>query len=445
MLQKLSSFLTQRSRKSSKRNKKGVRIIPRDQHTISRSQISRGALDVLNRLHEANYQAFLVGGCLRDLLTGNSPKDFDIATDASPEEVHELFRRSRIIGRRFRIVHVRAGREIIEVTTFRGSADADATVSKDQHATSKSGLLLRDNVFGSIEEDAKRRDFTVNALYYNIADFALYDFTNSLDDIAAQRLRLIGDPTTRYREDPVRMLRAARFSAKLGFQLDDACEAPIYQLGQLLLQVSSARLFDEQLKLFLGGYAEACFYELERLGLFALLFPDAAPLLENSDNNDWRRMLIAALRNTDNRIAIGKRVTPAFLLAVLLWPVIENQANRQPLSNRQQTIASILTRQVKVIAIPKRFSHVMREIWELQPRLESRRRPAETAEHGRFRAAYDFLLLREEAGLLPNSTLGDWWTRYQEANPDQQHKLLQERPAGQQKRRRRRRRKPSSS
>lgn len=437
MLQKISTFLTRGKRKSSA-PQTAARIIPRDEHNISRQQMSRAALDVLYGLHKAGYQAFAVGGCLRDLLTGITPKDFDVATDASPEQVQALFRRSRIIGRRFRIVHVRVGNETIEVSTFRALTSENTSESR-QHARSQSGLILRDNVFGSIEEDALRRDFTVNALYYNIADFSLYDFAGSLADIQARRLRLIGDPETRYREDPVRMLRAARFAAKLDFALDPACEKPIHQLAELLLQVPSARLFDEQLKLFLAGHAEATFAQLERLGIFSILFADTAKELQGTLGDKWRHLILAAMRNTDVRIAEDKRVTPAFLLAVLLWPAVHAQAQKQDLP---QAITRVLSRQVKVIAIPKRFTQVMREMWELQLRLEKRQRPTELLQHPKFRAAYDFLLLREEAVLLPDHKIGQWWTQFQQANPQQQGELLKDRPA--QPRRRRRRRKPAA-
>jgi poly(A) polymerase len=438
MLQKISTFLTRGKRKSSSAPRPAARIIPREEHDISRQQFSRAALDVLYGLHKAGYQAFAVGGCLRDLLTSRTPKDFDVATDASPEQVQAIFRRSRIIGRRFRIVHVLNGRETIEVSTFRALTDESTTESR-QHARSQSGLILRDNVFGSIEEDALRRDFTVNALYYNIADFSLYDFAGSLDDIKARRLRLIGDPETRYREDPVRMLRAARFAAKLGFTLDIASEAPIRQLADLLLQVPAARLFDEQLKLFLSGHAQASFAELERLGLFAILFADTARELQGKQGDKWRHLINAAMLNTDTRLAEDKRVTPAFLLAVLLWPAVQAQAQHQDLP---QAITRVLGRQVKIIAIPKRFTQVMREMWELQPRLEKRQRPAELVQQPKFRAAYDFLLLREDAGLLADKTLGQWWTQFQQANPEQQNELLRHRPA--QPRKRRRRRKPAA-
>lgn len=407
--------MTRRKRESSNQLPRAT-IIPRDQHRISRKQFSRAALDVLYGLHKAGFQAFLVGGCLRDILTGIPPKDFDVATNASPEQVTDIFKRSRIIGRRFRIVHVRFGREIIEVSTFRAlpkAGDSDA-----QRTKSQSGLVLRDNVFGTLEEDAMRRDFTSNALYYNIADFSLYDFADSLKDIEAKRLRLIGDPETRYREDPVRMLRAARFAAKLGFSLEPASGTPIPKLAELLWQVSSARLFDEQLKLFLSGHSQASFIALEKLGLFSVLFPASAPLLNPDAHPHWRTMVLAAMRNTDDRLANGKGVTPAFLLAVLLWPVVQESSLEFP-----KAISSAISQQVKVTSIPKRFTAVMRDMWQLQRRLEKRRRPMETLTHLKFRAAYDFLLLRAEAGLLEDASIADWWTTFQHASPDKQRSM----------------------
>ncbi|MDF1822849.1 MAG: polynucleotide adenylyltransferase PcnB [Alcanivoracaceae bacterium] len=422
-------------------------IHTRDHHTISRKDISKPALDVLYGLHKAGYKAFLVGGSLRDLLTGGHPKDFDVATDAPPEAVEKLFRRSRIIGRRFRIVHVYFGRDVIEVATFRALAD-----DHDEQRQSDDGMLLRDNVYGTIEEDALRRDFTINALYYNIADFTLYDFVGSLKDIEKRRIRLIGDPETRYREDPVRMLRAARFAAKMQFDIDPATEKPIHQLNELLYQVPAARLFDEVLKLFLGGYARQSLASLQQLGLLEILFPSLAHHLHDSaDKQVWQRMLEAAMDNTDARLARGKPVTPAFLYAVLLWPDVRARYQQlcdsgmpaAPAMNKAATAA--LQEQLQVTSIPKRFSSVMRDIWALQTRLHVRHgnRAEALVTQPKFRAGYDFLLLREESGELEPG-LGDWWTRYQDAHPDQREAMASKvKPSGgKPRRKRRRRRKP---
>lgn len=423
------------------------RIIPRAEHPISRQHISDAALKVLYRLDGAGFEAFLVGGSIRDALLGKMPKDFDVATNATPEQVRELFRNSRLIGRRFRIVHVRFGREIIEVTTFRGKP-------QDEHADhisrqSDAGLLLRDNVWGSIEEDALRRDFTVNALYYSIADFSLHDFAGGVGDIETRTLRLIGDPETRYREDPVRMLRAVRFASKLDFTLDSTTEAPIYELAPLLLQIPPARLFDEVLKLFMAGHGLMTFRMLSHYGLFGMLFPEAEEAMADAA---WvEDMVEAALTNTDRRIADGRPVTPAFLLAAFLWAPVMNrkaalQSDGMPSVPAMQTAAQqVISRQLHHTSIPKRFGMPMRDIWELQERLARRqgKRAFQTREHPRFRAAYDLLLLREQAGEIPRG-LGEWWTAFQQGDEHEQRRLLSKAgsdPASQGKRRKRRRRK----
>lgn len=403
------------------------RIIPRSDHTVSRQHFSESALKVLYRLHNAGFEAYLVGGCIRDSLLGRMPKDFDVATDATPEQLRDLFRNSRIIGRRFRIVHVRFGREVIEVTTFRGRHGDDHGDHIAQQ--SEEGLLLRDNVWGNIEEDALRRDFTINALYYSIADFSIHDFADGVHDIETRTLRLIGDPETRYREDPVRMLRAVRFAAKLDFHLAPATEAPISQLAPLLLQIPPARLFDEILKLFMAGHGVATFRLLRHYGLFAMLFPETEEVMSEQP---WAEPLIeAALASTDKRIHEERPVTPAFLFAALLWgPSQQRQAvleadGMPPIPAQQAAAQQVISRQLQHVAIPKRFSLPMRDIWELQQRLPKRsgKRAAQTREHPRFRAAYDFLLLREAAGEIAPG-LGDWWTAYQEGDDHERGRLL---------------------
>lgn len=401
-------------------------LIPREDHSISRKIISRPALNVLYGLKDAGFEAYLVGGCLRDVLTGTTPKDFDVVTNARPEEIKQAFRNARIIGRRFRLVHVYFGREVIEVATFRSnSEDADPK----RLVQSKSGQLLRDNVFGTIEEDAQRRDFTINALYYNIANFALYDFANAINDIKARTVRLIGDPETRFREDPVRMLRATRFAAKLNFNIEKNTAAAIQPLAHLLKEVPAARLFDECIKLFLSGHGEATFELLSKYQLFAQLFPHAQPYLQKG--NTYQALFTYALQNTDTRISDGRPVTPAFLLAVFLWPQVAEEQKAiinsgvSPVVAMTQAASDAISTQVRVVAIPKRFSLMMREIWELQERLPRRngQRAARLITHPRFRAAYDFLLLREQAGEIP-SGLGQWWTDYQEANNKQRQAMV---------------------
>ena len=438
--------------------------IPRDGHPVSRKNISESALKVMSRLRSQGFQAFLVGGAVRDLLLGGHPKDFDVATDATPEQVHETFRNSRVIGRRFRIVHVRFGREIIEVTTFRGhhgdGHDEDADEDTDagnarksshpgkQHShQDDSGMLLRDNVFGSLEEDAVRRDFTVNALYYCSADFCVYDYVDGMRDLENKEIRIIGDAEQRYREDPVRMLRAVRFAAKLDFSIAKDTAAPIAGLAYMLEAVPAARLFDEVLKLFMAGQALSTFTLLREYELLEHLFPATASELEMSD----RALLLieAAMRSTDTRIAAEKPVTPAFILAALLWPPVielkkdlEDNGMGAP-EALEEAAQSLITEQLHHIAIPRRFTAPMREIWEFQMRLQKRRgkKPVELLKQRRFRAAYDFLLLREEAG-EDMEGLGKYWTEIQEQNPDVEvEKGSEEHDSPRPKRRRRRRRK----
>lgn len=429
-------------------------IIPRPEHNISRSLISSAALKVLYRLHEEGFQAYLVGGGVRDLLLGRQPKDFDVATDATPEEVHALFRNSRVIGRRFRLVHVRFGQEIIEVSTFRAMAGED---DHPGHYVDESGRILRDNVFGSMQEDAFRRDFTVNALYYNIADFSVWDYVGGVEDIAARRLRLIGDPETRYREDPVRMLRAARFEAKLGFTVDEATAEPIPRLKGLLAAVPAARLFDETLKLFLTGHGARSLEVLRRRGLLETLLPTVAAYLDAHPGSLVEKLVMQGLRNTDSRVLEGKPVTPTFLFAVLLYGPIAQAIESAPPErwHEQATILDACDRAIREaqvhIAIPRRFTLGVREMIALQPRLEHPRgrRALRLLEHPRFRAAYDLLLLRAEQGLAP-AEMAQWWTRIQEVSAEERVRMADElagqksRPEAPRKRRRRRRRRPSN-
>ncbi len=382
------------------------RVIPREQHTISRKDISANALRVLYRLREGGFDAYLVGGAVRDLLTGGHPKDFDVATSATPEEVKHLFRNCRLIGRRFRLAHVVFGREIIEVATFRANSD-DGSGDRQVH---DDGRLLRDNVYGSIEDDAVRRDFTANALYYTVEDFSVRDYVGGFEDVNNRVLKLIGDPETRYREDPVRMLRAIRFAAKLGFSIDPATAEPIPRLAPLLREAAPARLFEDCLKLFLYGHAEASFEGLERYGLLPALFPDTAAALAANRSGALRRMVIAGLRSTDARVRADEPVSPAFLFAVLLWPaycraLMTLQSQGVHLTEAQRRAADRVTvHQLDSIALPRRFSLPMQEIWLMQARLmqarsgqRQRKRVMRTLAHPRFRAAFDFLVLRQAA------------------------------------------------
>lgn len=385
-------------------------LLTRDQHPISRKQISPNALKVLYKLRDAGYHGYLVGGGVRDLLLGKTPKDFDIATNASPEELKQLFRNSRIIGRRFKIVHLRFGREIIEATTFRAPHDANNQISDNtprkriqgDSAHSAAGMILRDNVYGNIDEDALRRDFTINALYYTIDNFVVLDFCTGIEDINAKLIRIIGNPEDRYKEDPVRMLRALRFCAKLDFTMEENTSKPINKLAHLLESISSARLFDETIKLLTGGHAVKTFALLRQYEPGKYLFAptlEALGSIENEDKDKPANKLVnLALRNTDIRLAEGKSVTPAFLFAALLWPVLQIRlsANQDPDINQHQhfqnAVSIVLSEQIQYTAVPKRFTSATKEIWELQLRLERRnRRSIEGAiAHPRFRAAYDF-------------------------------------------------------
>lgn len=394
------------------------RVIPRAEHGVSRKGINPNALKVLYRLSRAGHAAHLVGGGVRDLLLDMQPKDFDIATDATPDEVRALFRNCRVIGRRFRLAHVVFGREVVEVATFRaghGGGDGDAGVMHED------GRILRDNVFGTIEDDAFRRDFTVNALYYDISNFAVLDYVGGVDDLAARRLRLIGDPATRYQEDPVRMLRAARFAAKLGFTVDTAAAAPIAELGPLLRDIPGSRLFEEVLKLFQTGNAVASLGQLRQHDLLRWLFPHADNVLKAGDAG-YERLLEATLANTDRRLAEELPVTPAFLYAVFLWPaVLEGAARLQaegesPVMAMQRAAAVVVDEQQAHTALPRRFAGPMREIWLLQPRLEAYRgkRARRLLGHPRLRAGWDFLCLRRDAG-EDLGAICDWWREAMEA------------------------------
>ena len=398
------------------------RVIPREQHNLSRKQISRGALRVLYGLKDAGFRACLVGGAVRDLLLGRQPKDFDIATDATPEEVRKLFRNCRLIGRRFRLAHVVFGPETVEVATFRGTGEGDG--NGDRHVVD--GRILRDNVWGGIEEDALRRDFRVNALYYDIADFSVIDYLGGIEDLERRHLRLIGDPATRYREDPVRMLRAARLAAKLGFTIDEEAAAPFDELGHLLGDAPPARLFDECQKMFLAGYGLESFRMLVRYDLLRHLFPGTARALKHDPSGGMLELIERGLAGTDARVAEGRPVTPAFLFAVLLWGEVDTLAAKLREEGASQPLAwlraahRVMAEQARRVAIPRRFAYAIEEIWALQPRFaeRSRKRVFRLMAHPRFRAAYDFLLLRAgESEELRES--GNWWTQAQALSPDE--------------------------
>jgi poly(A) polymerase len=428
-------------------------IIPSKEHSINRDAISANALKVLYRLKDAGYQAYLVGGGVRDLLLGEIPKDFDVATDARPEEVKSLFRNCRLIGRRFRLAHILYGRDVIEVATFRGPHAGGESVHAGQN---EEGRIIRDNVYGSLEEDAVRRDFSINAMYYNIRDDSIVDFTGGMADLKNKVLRMIGDVDVRYREDPVRMLRAVRFAAKLDFKLEDETHKLIFEMGYLLEDIPVARLFDETIKLFQGGYGLRCFQMLRAYKLFGLLFPMTEQLITGSINEYPKtlRIIEQALKNTDDRIAQGKSVNPAFFLAVLLWCPMQEYKGRFIDRGQHEMEAllsasrEVITRQQAYTSIPKRFSLMIRDIWHMQQQLQhpTRKRALRTLANKRFRAGYDFLLLRQSVGETELSSLCDWWTKIQTMKPAEQEAMCEELGRGQTKRKKRsKRRKPVSA
>lgn len=424
------------------RNKKPKRpsispdyIIPRNRHHVSKTEISANALSVLNRLNSAKFESYLVGGGVRDLLLRKNPKDFDITTNATPPQIRRLFRNARIIGRRFKLAHILFHREIIEVATFRGQENNDT-----EQRTNEQGMLVRDNVYGTLEEDAWRRDFTINSLYYDIRDSSIVDYTGGFKDIERTQIRMIGDPATRYQEDPVRMLRAVRFAAKLNFNIEPKTAAPIATSKNLLAHVAGSRLFEEVAKLYQCGAAEAVQKLLVEHGLFEQLFPQTDALLNAKHPIDT--LLMLALKNTDRRIQEEKPVIPSFLFAVLLWfPFIahktkleqhveitdagENQEHLDPLTALEKSMNHVLREQCKITTIPKRHTQIIREMWLFQYRFQKRtgKRPQQLLEHPRFRAAYDFLALRALAG-DESMELADWWTQFQDADFKTQNKMM---------------------
>ncbi len=393
----------------------------REQESIDTSQISHGALEVISQLHAAGFQAYLVGGGVRDLLLGMQPKDFDIATDAHPEDVRQLFENSRIIGRRFRIVHVYFSEGYVEVATFRAADRADVN---------HQGRIIADNTYGSIEEDAFRRDFTVNALFYDSDAKQVLDLVKGRDDIDVKLLRVIGDPNLRFREDPVRMLRAVRLSSKLDFEIEQQAKDSIYRLGHLLSEVPSARLFDEMLKLFHGGFALHTFNSLRHYGLFKYMFPLTEKVLNEKSSDTFLNLVRCALQNTDDRINSGKSVTPAFLYSVFLWGPMRKLSRKLELEGLSPKVAheaavkDTIISQLQYTSIPKRFGYPMRDIWNLQHRFFRKRgkQVFRLYEHARFRAAYDFLCLRACAGEAVDE-LCEWWTVFQDVDEATQRKM----------------------
>ncbi|KVF75386.1 poly(A) polymerase [Burkholderia sp. FL-7-2-10-S1-D7] len=434
-------------------------VVPASVHQIDPSLISRNAVRVTDTLQQAGFRAFIVGGAVRDLLLGIAPKDFDVATDATPTEVQRLFRRARLIGRRFQIVHVQFGQELIEVSTFRALVDAppEAAASAEPpkrlkrdeldrrtHAVDASGRVLRDNVWGEQHEDAARRDFTINAMYYDPSTQTVLDYHDGMADMRARLLRMIGDPATRFREDPVRMLRVVRFAAKLGFEIEPHTREPIKALADLINNVPAARLFDEMLKLLLSGHALACLQRLRKEGLHHGLLPLLDVVLEQPQGE---KFITLALNNTDARVRAGKTVSPGFLFATLLWHDMRQRFEQYtaegefPVPALHRAMDDVIDMQTEKLAIHKRYSADMREIWGLQLRLEKRsgRSAMRLLEHQRFRAGYDFLLLRCESGEL-DAEVGQWWTDFIEGDAAAREALLTQGGSKEKSPRKRRRR-----
>jgi len=380
-----------------------IKTIPKAKHKISETQISKNALKVLRRLHETGFAAYLVGGCVRDLLLGHKPKDFDIVTDALPPQIKKTFRNCRLIGRRFRLAHIYFGREIIEVATFRAGDEDTALRTQD-------GIIMRDNVYGTIEQDAERRDFTVNALFYDVFQHKILDFVDGFPDLQQHKLDIIGSPSLRYREDPVRILRAIRIAGKLNFNITPRTARPIKKIKRLLKNISQARLFDEMVKTFHCGGATRVYSLLVKFELLGMFFPFKLQDL----------FIKKLLSNTDERIKQHKTVATVFLFAALLWHAVLANFKKILQQDLPQSVAfdkamrEVLHKQRQSLAIPRRISLVIREIWRLQRRLEllKSRMIWAVFEHGRFRAAYDLLLLRSKVDKKLRAA-ADWWEQFQ--------------------------------
>ncbi|MCW5234527.1 polynucleotide adenylyltransferase PcnB [Verminephrobacter eiseniae] len=421
--------------------------VPASVHGIDPELVDRRAADVVATLKQAGFAAYIVGGAVRDLLLGLRPKDFDVATDATPEQVKSLFRRAFIIGRRFRIVHVVHGRgrehEVIEVSTFRAYLDnaaagqvsgnektSKAQLSGMQHAVDASGRVLRDNVWGPQDEDATRRDFTINAMYYDPVSQIVVDYHKGLQDARKKTLRMIGEPTLRYREDPVRIIRAVRFAAKLsalGFAIDAKTAAPLRQSQALLADVPQSRMFDEMLKLLQTGHAIATIEQLRKLGLTQGIYPLLDLIVQRADT----AFVKAALLDTDRRVSQDKPVAPSFLLACVLWQDVrdgwtERLNQRQyPLPALQDAIDEVFDQRIGDVSGRGKLAADMREIWVMQPRFDKRlgRTPCSMVAQPRFRAGFDFLRLRADVGEVEEA-LAEWWQDFQAADDERREDLM---------------------
>ncbi len=405
-----------------------ARRVPASDLGLSISDVSPAAVSIIRTLQGSGFQAEMVGGCVRDLLLGWSPKDFDVVTNATPDQIKKLFRRARVIGRRFQLVHVRIGREVIEVSTYRGSD----TGRQEQRRGRAKEKMAANNVFGRRDEDVLRRDFTINALYYDPVKEVVTDYVDGLGHIQERRLEIIGDPRQRFSEDPVRMLRAVRFKAKLNLRLDAKMEKLLPRMAGTLIAVSPPRLFEEIIKVLHNGYGAVGFQALDHYGLLRFLFPSATRHFNEQDLNKKNGLIPCALRNTDQRVADRKPVISPFLFSVLLWRQVEQAwhmksgGNRSIFENLHRSADRVLEELHPTVRIPRRISAVMIEIWELQIRLEQRRPRTikRLLSHRRFRAAYDFLLLRAGSGEV-SDTLADWWTKIQEMPPADVQRMIQ--------------------
>lgn len=398
------------------------RVLTKEEHQIDKSKVSPFAISVCQKLKDAGFKAFIVGGAVRDLLIDHTPKDFDVATDATPEQVKKITRRAIIIGRRFRLVHVTRNAETIEVATFRG-------LRQDGVEKDRQGRVIDDNVFGEQFEDAARRDFTVNAMYYDPLEEEVYDYHNGLLDIKKKRIRMIGDPELRYREDPVRILRAIRIAAKLGFKIDPKTSQPIRGMQKLLLAVPEPRLFDEIMKMLMSGASVECMRLLDAEGVNVNI-----PLLREFLSAKQDPFLLKALEKSDARVAHGKPISQSFIFATLFWGLVKKEIEKVKKEEPELTIPRQWQMAIANVAdnpllkgIQRRFFRDMEEIWRLQPRFE--RRTSSVAfkliEHPRFRAAYDFLLIRASCGEVTHE-LADWWTAFEEAPADERKDMIQD-------------------
>jgi poly(A) polymerase len=430
---KVSRFFRRRNATENGNGDGSALVIERKDHTLSRAQISEHALKVLYRLKSTGHEGFLVGGGVRDLLLHKKPKDFDIATDAKPEQIRKIFRNSRIIGRRFKLVHVFSRNEVVEVSTFRANAEVPHAPVDTVDSDERPAMVKSDNTYGTIEEDAWRRDFTVNALYYNIANFSVIDYTGGMLDLKHRMIRMIGDPEQRFHEDPIRILRAIRLAAKLNFTIHPQTEEPLLRLSGLLQHVPQARLLDEILKLFFEGNAALSYKRLCETKYFAVLFSATDAVLQQGKKSTFARLIKLAIDETDSRFAEEKSLSPAFLIAVILWPVVQSKLQERVTKGDKlfkalsHSIGETISEQSEYCMLPRRMTVMIRSMWMLQYHLERRRinRVFRILHQQYFRAAFDLLLLRGKSGESVKP-LGKWWEEFQQVDANERKKMVGE-------------------